>query len=65
MDRKNFFGAIPEVSFLGMTFYEFSLSELGLPSADTLLKQIINIKNQSLLKNNEVPIPINTPNWKK
>ena len=46
MDRKKFFGANPEVSIQGMTFYEFSLSELGLPSADTLLKQIINIKNQ-------------------
>lgn len=50
MDQNEFFGSTPESSIHGMTFYEFTLSELGLPSADILLEKIESIKNQVGLK---------------
>jgi len=50
MNQNNLFGSTPEHSIQGMTFYEFTLEELGFPPADILLEKIQDIRNQVGIK---------------
>lgn len=50
MEKNHFFGENPEESLRGMSFYEFSLDELGLPSAEELLENINTVRNKIGLK---------------
>ena len=50
MEKNHFFGDNPEESLRGMSFYEFSLDELGLPSAEELLENINTVRNKIGLK---------------
>lgn len=50
MEEKGLFGASPGNRLQGMTFYEFNLKDLGLPTAGELLEKINIIKDRVGLK---------------
>jgi hypothetical protein len=47
---KKAFGEHPEASLKDFTFYEFNLKDLGLPSAEELLNQVLEIKEKVSIK---------------